>query len=182
MSKILNLFKDSYKEIKNVRCITLTSMFGAISVAIGSLTVMVTAYLKIGFSFLPNQIVFYLFGPLVGGVYGAAMDILTFIVKPGGVFHPGFTFNAILTGVLYGLVLYKRPISIHRILMANILHMIIVNFLLTTYWLTFLTGSEFFVLFPPRALKSLIMLPIETILSYTVIKGIEASGIIKIIR
>lgn len=181
MRKFLTLFKESFREIKNVRCITVTAMFGAISIVLGSLAVQVTESLRVSFSFLPNQFVFFLFGPIVGGVYGAAMDILTFIVKSTGTFHPGFTLNAILTGVLYGLILYKRPISLKRILISNVLHMIIFNFILTTFWLTTLTGTNFFVLLPPRAIKSLIMLPIETVLFYSIIKGVEASGIIKLL-
>lgn len=181
MRRISALFKDSYREIKNVRCVTITAMFGAISIALGSLAIQVTESLRVSFSFLPNQFVFYLFGPIVGGVYGGAMDILTFIVKSTGIFHPGFTFNAILTGIFYGLIYYKRSISLKRIFIANVLHMIIFNFILTTYWLTHLTGSDFFVLLPPRAIKSLIMLPIETLLFYSVIKGVETTGIIKLL-
>lgn len=179
MQRIIYLFHESYKEFKNVRCLTAIAMFGAISIAIGSLTVVINDYLKIGFSFLPNQFVYFLFGPFVGGAYGAAMDILTFIVKPTGTFHPGFTLNAMITGVIYGLILYKKPAHLTRIFAANVLKMILVNFLLTTYWITTLTGADFFVILPPRAIKALIMLPVETILFYTVVKGVEASGIIK---
>lgn len=182
MRKMLALFKASYREIKSVRCITITAMFGAISVAIGSLTIMVTQYLKIGFTFLPNQFVYYLFGPVIGGVYGAAIDILVFILKPSGVFHPGFTFNAMLTGVIHGFILYKRPVSLKRIITSNAINMVIVNFCLTTYWITQLTGSKFFVIFPPRAIKSLIMLPIESILLFSVLKGVEATGIINLLN
>lgn len=182
MQKFISLFHESSKELKNIRCITVIAMFGAISIAIGSLTVMVTEYLKIGFSFLPNQLVFFLFGPFVGGAYGVAMDILTFIVKPTGTFHPGFTFNALLTGIMYGLILYKKPIKLYRILAANVVHMIIVNFFLTTFWLTTLTGMDFFILLPPRMIKSLIMLPIETILFYSVMKGLEVSVINKVLN
>ena len=181
MRKIWDLFKDSLKEFKTIRCITLTAMFGAISIVIGSLRVQVTAFLRVSFSFLPNQFVYYLFGPAVGGLYGAAMDILTFIVKPSGAFHPGITFDAFLTGIIYGLFYYKRHISFKRVLIANIVQMIIVNIFLTTYWLTDLTGTGFFSLLPPRAIKSLIMLPIETILFYSTVKTVEATGIIKLL-
>ncbi|CRZ34896.1 ECF transporter S component (folate family) [Herbinix hemicellulosilytica] len=181
MRKISVLFKESIKEFKSVRCITFTAMLGAISVVLGSLRIDVTPFLRISFSFLPNRFVFYLFGPAVGGIYGAAMDILTFIIKPSGAFHPGITFNAFITGVIYGLVLYKKPATIKRIFIADIIQMIIVNLLLQTYWLTGLTGLSFFALFPPRALKALIMLPIETLLFYSAVKAVEATGIKKIL-
>jgi ECF transporter S component (folate family) len=182
MTKFTALFTESYKEIKNVRCLTLTAMFGAISIILGSLVIMVGDILKIGFSFLPNEFVFYLFGPVVGAIYGAAMDILTFIVRPTGTFFFGFTVSAILTGILYGVVLYKKPLSMKRIIVANVIHVIFISILLNTYWLTILMGQGFFAMLPLRALKALIMLPIESILLYTVIRGVEASGILKLFQ
>lgn len=180
MTKFTDLFSTSYKELKNVRCLTLTAMFGAISIVLGYMTLMVGDFLKIGFTFLPNEFVFYLFGPVVGAVYGGAMDVLTFIIKPTGTFFFGFTLSAMLKGVLYGILLYRKPLSLKRILFANVLQVVFINLLLDTYWLTMLIGKGFFVLLPLRALKAFIMLPLETVLLFTIIKGVEASGILKL--
>jgi ECF transporter S component (folate family) len=179
MTKFTALFTASYKELKNVRCLTLTAMFGAISIILGSLVIMVGDFLKIGFSFLPNEFVYYLFGPVVGAIYGAAIDILTFIVRPTGTFFFGFTVSSILTGIIYGVAFYKKPLSLRRIIITNVVHVILISNLLNTYWLTILIGKGFFVLLPLRALKSFIMLPIESVFLFTVIKGVEASGILK---
>lgn len=180
MKKFATLFKDSYKELKNVRCITLAAMFGAISIVLGAFSIPIGNFLKIGFTFLPNQFVFYLFGPFVGGIFGALMDVLNFIVKPTGPFFFGFTFSAIVTGIIFGVILYQKPLSFKRIFIANVIEMILVNLLLNTIWLTMILGNNFFDLLPIRALKEVIMLPIESILMYSVIKAVEASGIIKI--
>ncbi len=178
MTKFTGLFKSSYRELKSVRCITLTAMLGAVSIVLGSLVVMVGDFLKVGFTFLPNEFVYYLFGPVVGVIYGAALDILTFIVRPTGPFFFGFTLSAIITGFLYGIILYKRPLSMKRILVANLFQLVIIHLLLNTYWLTILYGYNFMAVLPIRALKAFIMLPVETIMLYFVIKGVEASGVI----
>jgi ECF transporter S component (folate family) len=154
------------------------AMLGAVSIVLGSLVFMVGDFLKIGFNFLPNEFVYYLFGPVVGVVYGAALDILTFIVRPAGPFFFGFTLSAIITGFIYGTILYKRPLNIKRILVANLLHLVVIHLLLNTYWLTMLYGYNFIAILPLRALKAFIMLPVETIMLYMVIKGVEASGVI----
>lgn len=180
MKKFATLFKDSYKELKNVRCITLAAMFGAISIVLGTFTIPIGNFLKIGFTFLPNQFVYYLFGPFVGGIFGGLMDVMNFIIKPTGPFFFGFTFSAILTGFIFGVILYQKPLSFKRIFIANFVEMIIVNMLLNTLWLSMLIGNSFFALFPIRALKEVIMLPVESILMYTVIKAVEESGILKI--
>ena len=178
MKQFFTLFIASSKELRKIRSITLVSMLGAISIILGSLTVMIGDFLKINFNLLPNSLVFYLFGPVVGAVYGATMDILTFIVRPTGTFFFGFTLSAIFTGIIYGIALYTKPISLRRFFFANLIHMVFINILLNTYWLTILIGQGFLILLPIRTLKAIIMLPIETLLMYTVINRLEASGLL----
>lgn len=182
MSKFKDLFLSSYNEFKNVRCIVLAAMFGAISMVLGSMTIMIGEIIKIGFTFLPNEFVYYLFGPFFGAVYGAAMDILNYIANPKGAFFPGFTFSAILTGIIYGLIMYKRPLSLKRIMIANVIRTVFVDMLLNTYWLTMLTGNAFMVMFPLRVIKLMIMLPIESILLFMVIKAVEASKVLHLLH
>lgn len=180
MIKSKAIFISSYREFKKVRCITLLGMLGAISIALGYLTTYLpTEVLKVSLNFLPNEFAFYLFGPVVGGVYGAALDILTFIVRPAGPFFFGFTLSATLTGIIYGFIFYKKPLSIKRIVVAKIIHMIAISLLLNTYWLTILYGLNYNAIFLGRAIKSIIALPVETILLYLLIKATNASGIIR---
>ena len=179
MSKFTELFKASSKEFKSIRCITLTAMLAAVSVALGSLTVQFGEILKVGFTFLPNEFAYYLFGPVVGVIYGAVIDVLNFMVKPTGAFYFGFTLSSMLTGLIYGLILYRRPIRLARVILANIIRTVFVDMLLNTLWLTQLTGNSFMVMLPTRLIKLLIMLPIETVLLYSLIKSVEASGIIR---
>jgi len=179
MRKIKELFISSYRELKNLRCLTLIAMLGAISIILGYLTIMPVETIKITFNFLPNDFVYYLFGPAVGAIYGAALDILTFLIRPTGTFFPGFTLSAILAGLIYGFVLYQKPLSLKRILVANLIHTLIVTILLNTYWLTILYGYNFIALLPIRALKAVIMFPIETVMLYALIKGMEATGLLK---
>ena len=90
-------------------------------------TVQVTDFLKIGFSFLPNEIAAMLFGPSVGGIVAGVADILKYLVKPVGAFFPGFTVSAVAGGILYGLILYKKPLTVWRIVAAKVVVAILVN-------------------------------------------------------
>lgn len=179
MRNLKILLFDSYKELKNIRCLTLMAMFGAISIILGYYSLMIGNFLKVGFSFLPNQFIYYLFGPVVGGIFGASMDILTFFLRPNGPFFWGFTLNAIIEGMLYGFALYKKPLTFRNILFVNVIAMILVKLFLTTYWLSILYGQGFLAILPLRALKAILMLPVETILLYTVIKSANATGILR---
>jgi riboflavin transporter len=178
MTKFTALFKSSYQELKSIRCITLTAMLGAVSIVLGSLVFMIGDFLKVGFNFLPNEFVYYLFGPVVGVIYGAALDLLTFIVRPAGPYFFGFTLSAMISGLIYGVILYKRPLRLKRIVFANLIHLVLIHLLLNTYWLTMLYGYQFMAILPLRALKAVIMLPVETMMLYLVIKGVEASGVV----
>lgn len=183
MSNFKSLFRSSMHEFQNLRSVILMAMFGAISIVIGFyLTIMPTQTIKITFTFLPNEFVYYLFGPAAGAFFAAAMDILTFLIRPTGPFFYGFTVSAVLTGLIYGIILYKKPLSLGRILFAKIVHMILIHLLLNTYWLTMLYGNGFFVLLPARFIKAIIMLPIETILLFSLIKAVEATGVLKLLR
>jgi ECF transporter S component (folate family) len=157
-------------------------MLGAISIIIGTyFTFMIGNSLKIGFSYLPNEFLFYMFGPAVGAIFGAAMDILTFILKPTGPYFYGFTLSAILKGLIYGLILYKKPLSLRRIFIANAISLIFITLLLDTYWLTLLYGKAFLIFLSERLVK-IVLLPVETFLLYLLIKGVEASGVVRLFR
>ena len=182
MQKIISLFKDSANELKSTRCITLSAMLAAISVVLGNFTIVVTSSLEISFFFLPSRIVYYLFGPFVGTFFGAAIDVLTYIVKPTGAFHPGFTLNAALSGMIFGLILYKKPLKLSRVFVASTINMIIVNIILNTFWITTITGKGMLVLLPARIIKNIVLLPFESILLFLVIKGVESTGVFKMLR
>ncbi len=182
MLKKKSLFLQSLQEMKKVSCITLLAMMGAISIVLGYFTFMPVETIKITFNFLPNEFVYYLFGPAVGALYGAALDLLTFFIRPTGTLFYGFTISAILTGLWYGALLYQRPLSLKRILITKLIFSIAVHIFLNTYWLTILYGYDFFALLPVRALKTAIVFPFETLLLYSLINRAEATGIIRKIK
>ena len=91
---------ESSREFKKVTTITTCAMFGALSVVLGYYSFKITPNLKIGFGSIPNMLVDYLFGPVVGGLFGGAMDVIKFMLKPDGGFMPGFTFNAMLAAFI----------------------------------------------------------------------------------
>lgn len=178
MQKLKQQFVSSLQELKNMKTLAATAMLIAIAVVLGFFaTIQIGDFIKIGFSFLANEITAFAFGPVVGGLMAGIADITKYLVKPTGPFFFGFTFNAILGGVIYGIVLYQKPFSIKRIFTAKLLVTVIVNLCFNTLWLSILYGNSFLVILPMRALKSAIMLPIETILFYMVAKALTKAKV-----
>ena len=174
MQKIKTLFSESKRSFVNVQCLAILGILMALAVVLGFVaSIDLGPYIRIGFSGLPNRIVEYLFGPIVGCIFGGIGDIVKFIVKPSGPFFFGFTFNAMLSGIIYGAILYKKPIHIGRIFVAELIIKVLINCVLNTLWLDMLYGKGFFAILPMCVLKNAIMLPIDTIILFIVLTFVE---------
>ena len=105
-----------------------------------------------------------LYGPLWAGVGYAIADVIGAMLFPTGAYFPGFTLSAFLTGVIFGLVLYRKEVTWARAFVASALVCILINLLLNTYWLTFFLGKAFTVLLASRAVKELVAIPVMMLL------------------
>ena len=123
-----------------------------------------TPIVRIGFGFLPIAIIAILHGPLMAGVGYAIGDLIGFSLFGTGVFFPGFTFSAFLTGVIFGLFLYGGPKSTGRIILAVVIVTVVVRLGLTTLWLSMMFDRAFIALLPTRIVTSFAMAPIMVVL------------------
>lgn len=167
MSKLKQLYLDSMKELGKTKTIAFLGLMAALAVVLSFIaSIDVGPYVKIGFSGIPNRIVEACFGPVVGCIFSGMLDIIKFVVKPSGTFFPGFTFDAMLAGLIYGSILYRKEISLPRIFVAELLVKVIVNCGFNTLWISILYGKAIAILLPTRIIKNAIMLPIDTIILF----------------
>jgi len=165
--EVKEMFESSLREMFVTRNMVLCGLMAALAMVLSmTASIEVGPYIKIGFSGIPNRIVEFLFGPVTGCLFGGAMDVLKYALKPTGPFFFGFTFNVMLAGLIYGSIFYKKPVSIKRIMAAELLVKVIVNCFLNTLWISMLYGKGFFVLLPARLLKNAVMLPIDSMILY----------------
>lgn len=182
MERLATLFTRSCRELKRVTTITVCALMGAVAIVLGSMSIQVGDTIRIGFSGIPNELVHYLFGPVTGSLFAGAMDIIKYLVKPTGAFFPGFTLTAMAAGLIYGSFFYRKPLGLWRVFAAHLAVSLVCNVLLNTLWLSMLYGKAFIVLLPARAVKNLIMWPIDSIIFYNVAKLLEASGIFRLLE
>lgn len=180
MKKFVALFTGSYRELKSVKTVTVSAMLAAVAVILGMFSIEIGSYIRIGFSSIPNGLEGYLFGPVVGGIFAGALDILKYILKPTGAFFPPLTLVVVLAGILYGCMYYKKKITLGRVLAAKFLVMLVCNVILNTLCLSVLYGQGFFLLLPARALKNLIMWPVDSVIFYTATKILESAGVFRV--
>ena len=144
--------------------IVTTALLSALDVILTRFLSIQTQFLRIGFGFLPVAVAGIAYGPFWGAVTGAVGDILGMIIYPPAEYFPGFTLTALLTGVVFGLFLYRRPVTILRVLLASAAVCIFLNLLLDTLWLNIMYGNSFLALLPARVVKCIINIPVYTVL------------------
>lgn len=167
LEKIKEMYVDSVKELLITRNIVLCGLMAALAVVLNmTASIEIGPYVRIGFSGIPNRIVECLFGPAAGCLFGGALDILKYMLKPSGPFFFGFTLNVMLAGIIYGSILYKKPVTVKRIAAAEFLTKLLINCILNTLWISMLYGKGFFALLPLRVLKNMIMMPIDSTILY----------------
>ena len=128
MKKLKELYQQSLQELCHTKTVVLCGLLAALAIVLSMVaSIQLGPYIKIGFSGLPNRIVEFLFGPAVGCLFGGALDLLKYVLKPDGPFFFGFTFNAMLSGLIYGTLLYRRPVSIKRIVIAEFFVKLVIN-------------------------------------------------------
>lgn len=182
MKKLATLYTQSFQEVRQVRTVAACAMLAAVAIVLGYFSIELGDSLKIGFSSIPNRLVDYLFGPVMGAYFGGLLDILKYIIKPTGTFFPGFTFDAMLAGIICGSVLYNRKFTFWRVLVAKFLVLMICNVFFNTLWISILYGKAFMVLLPLRLLKNLIMWPIDSAILYMVGTILERSGAFRMLK
>ena len=181
MKRLTETFTSSFRELKQVRTITVCAMLAAIGVILGSLTIYITDTVRIGFAGIPNMLAAYLFGPVAGGVFAGALDILKHLVKPMGPFMPALTLSVVLKGLLYGCAFYKKPISLWRVLAIQLVVAVVCNLFLNTWALSLLYGKAFLAMLIPRIMRNLVMWPIDSLIFYHVAKILEVTGVFRIL-
>ena len=169
-----SLWLRSLGEFKRLNVVVFCGMMCALAMVLNMVaSINVGPYIRIGFSGLPNQVVAYLFGPAVGGIFGAALDVIKYLIKPDGAFFPGFTVSAALGGIIYGAFLYKKKVTLARVFASQLLVKVVVNILLNTLWLNMLYGKAFLAILPGRVVSNAVMLPIDTAIMYFMLQAVD---------
>lgn len=182
MKKLAEVYAQSWKEVRHVRSLTTAAMFMAVSVVLGYFTIEAGPYLKIGFGSVANEFVYYLFGPVLGVVYGCLLDLVKFVAKPTGAFFPGFTMVTMLAALIYGTFFYRRTLTFSRVLAVTLCVDLICNVFLNTWCLSILYGKGISVLIGPRFVKNIVMWPVDSFLFYIIAKKLEDFGLVRTIR
>lgn len=165
--------QESRRELQKTSTLTVTALLIGASVVVSMYTIVLNPYMKLGFSTVPIAVTGALFGPVVSGLAGGVSDILRFILRPTGAYFPGFTFDAIVNGVIFGLFLYKKKPSVKRVAVQQIVSLIVVSTILHNMWVWLVYGQALAVILPASLLKNILKLPIDIAVLYGLLTVVE---------
>ncbi len=142
--------------------IAVTALLIAVEIILTRFISIQTPILRVSFGFVPIAMVAMIYGPFYAGAGAAIADLIGVTIFPTGAFFPGFTLTALLTGVVYGLLLRDNK-SLWRICLAALVVTIGLQLGLDTLWLKIITGKAYLALLPARALKAVLMAPVQVV-------------------
>lgn len=165
--------------LKDTRVLAICALMMALNTVLGYFQITFSAYLRVGFGFITQPVIAMMFGPLVCAMTGMIQDILTFILNPTGAYIPAYTICVGISGMFYGLVLYKKQVTFLRCLWAKVLVIFIGNIILNSIALAVTAGSGFIGILPSRIIKNILLLPIQTVISYFILKLVQKRKFLK---
>ena len=173
----------------SLRLLTTSSILIALGVVLSFFRIPLSTVTEITLTGLPIAAGGYLFGPWIGMLIGALIDVCGFFVAPKGPFFPGFTISTALIGMMYGLFLYTKWWDTNdsrqgalragakglvlRIGVAHLLKTVLISLLLNCFWLSVFYGMTFKVVFLASVPKEVINFPIEVFLIYSVVQVLK---------
>lgn len=180
----LSVFSAAYwraarAEFRNVRVLAFAGVVCAMAVVLESIPIFLLGpSLKIYFSFLAVSLGCMCYGPLVGMMAGAVIDTVGFLVSSfGEPYFPGFLLTAILSGLLYGLLLYRRKPTVPRILLTRLILNYGSNVLLGSVWKAMLYGKGYLYYATTGLVKNTLLLPLEVFLTWVVLSAAVRYGL-----
>ena len=130
--------------------------------------------LKIYFSFLVVGLGCACYGPVVGMLAGGIIDTVGFLLAGyGEPYFPGYLLTAVLSGLIYGVLLYRRPVSIPRLIVLRLLINFGNNVALGSVWKAMLYGKGYLYYFTTGLVKNAVLLPLEVFLMWMVLRAAD---------
>ncbi|MDP4152363.1 MAG: folate family ECF transporter S component [Bacillota bacterium] len=165
-------FKNSFKNLTNTRSLVFGALFIALNVILTRFLSFENQFVRFSLGFLPVALYSMMFGAIPGAFAAAIGDLVGVFLFSKGAFFPGFTLSAFISGILYGLFLYKRKVTVLNVTLVTLIITLLIDLYLNTVWLTMLTGKAAAAFLGLRIVKIAIMFPIQVFLIYEMDKQV----------
>ena len=165
--------------MKKIKKIIIAALLLAASIVINRFLSINTSILSIGFTFVPLMLSGIILGPKYSIIIAGLADLIGALLFPFGSFFIGYTISALLTGTVYGFLLYNKEGFVFnkkfliKLIIAILIVCVLINGLLNTIWIIMTVKSASYAIIPTRILKQLIMIPVMFITMSALCKLLE---------
>ena len=172
-------WRTAAAELRNVRALTLAGLVCAAAIVLESMPIyLMGPTLKIYFSFLVVGLGCACYGPVVGMMAGGIIDTVGFLLAGyGEPYFPGYLLSAVLSGLIYGVMLYRREPTVLRLIVLRLLINYGSNVLLGSVWKAMLYGKGYLYYFTSGMVKNTALLPIEVFLMWVTLRAAQRAGL-----
>ena len=159
------------------------AMLTALLVVLALYCTIKTQALKITLDFIPVMIAAKLYGAKGAGLVAGMGDIIGYICHPTGAWFPPITLTAVITGVVFGLMLKDNSLKTTKDKLKALFSVVIAQFgisaFITPLWLNMLYGTSYGTFFITRIPQIAIMTAVQLIFIPVMVKIIDGAGIKK---
>ena len=166
--------------------LTVLAMLTALLVVLVMYCTIKTEALKITLDFIPVMIAAKLYGVIGAAVVAGLGDIIGCIIHPTGPWFPPITITAVVTGVVFGLMLRNNTLKSGKEKLKAIISVVIAQMVLSAFvtplWLQILYGTPYSVFFVTRLPQIAVMTAIELLFIPLMLKTIESTGLLRLLK
>ena len=160
------------KNFSDVRMLVFASLIIALRVAVKMLKSPLAAGLSLSFDCCVNSVGSMIYGPLVSLAVGAVSDTLGCILFPSGAYFFPFIFVEMSSSFIFALFLWKRDLSVLRVLASKFTVNFICNIVLTSIFMKWMyyvmygleDAQAYALINLTRIGKNLVLFPLESVL------------------
>jgi len=133
---------------------------------------------RISLQFVPNALAGLVFGPFWAMLITMMGDVVGMLINSSGMtFMPLITLACAARGLIYGLFLHKRSLSVKRCILAVSVITIIVELGIMPINLSILYGEAWSAIVVSRLLTRTFTIPVYGVVIYTVAKAMEKARV-----
>lgn len=151
----------------SVRRLAFLGLMVALNVVLGRLSIQISQEVRLSVvGFLPIAMAAYLLGPAYGALVGAMGDVMNYVLftHAFGPYFPGYTLTAALSGLWYGWLLYEKPMTWYRAVLAIVPVILIGEMGLNSIWVYLMYSKSFWAKLPLRLLTNALECPVKVLL------------------
>lgn len=162
-------WKEAAGNLKNTRMLALAAMVIALRAVCKMLEIPLAPGLNINVAAFFNSIGAMVYGPVVGVLGAVVSDPLGYLLHPDGPYFPPFMLSDMSSSLIFGLIFWKRRLTVSRTLAAKFTVNMVSNVVLTSlimkwYVAVFNLDMVYNLVNLTRIVKNLVMFPLEAIL------------------